>query len=95
MSSEFSLIPVLSFHFLYFSTLVLTLSSFQIQPTVYEHEELVWLIGNLKLEVTKYSKWIYSPGRFAYLGDGVDDDDGGAGSFETTPSYQWTKRRHR
>ena len=48
--------------------------------------------------MTKYSKWIYSPGRFAFLGDGVDDDDGGgggAGSFETTPSYQWTKRRHR
>ena len=30
--------------------------SFKIQPTVYEHKELIWLAGNLKLELTKYSR---------------------------------------
>ena len=30
--------------------------SFKIQPTVQEHEELVWPTGNLKLELTKYSR---------------------------------------
>ena len=27
---------------------------FELQPTIEEHEELVWLAGNLKLEVTNY-----------------------------------------
>ena len=80
MSSEFSFILVLSFLFLLLSTLVLTLSFFQIQPTVQEHEELVWLAGSLKLEVTEYSKWIYSPRGFAYLGGGDDDDNNGGGA---------------
>ena len=48
-----------------------------------------------KLKVTEYSRRIYGPRRFAYLGDGDcdddDDDDGndgaGIGSFKTTPCY--------
>jgi len=28
----------------------------KIQPTILEHEELVWLVGNLKLELTEYSQ---------------------------------------
>ena len=30
--------------------------SFKIQPTIQEHEELIWPMGNLKLELTKYSR---------------------------------------
>ena len=45
---------------------------FQIQPTVAKHKELVWLNGNLKLEVTKYSKQIYRPSGYAQPND--DDD---------------------
>jgi len=78
---------------LHLSTLVLTLSYFQIQATVQEHEELVWLAGNFKLEVTEYSRRIYGPGGFAYL-SGSDDGEGGVGGFETTPSYQPRKRRY-
>ena len=55
-SGELYFIIVLSFLFLHLSTLVLTLSSFQIQLTMEKHEEFVWLIGNLRLEVTKYSR---------------------------------------
>ena len=58
-----------------------------------EHEELVWLAGNHKLDVTEYSKQLYG-------GEGVDDDDGGGdggggggGGSESTPSYQPRKRR--
>ena len=51
----------------------------------------MWLAKNLKLEVTKYSMWIYGPKRFAHAGD---DGDGG-GDLETTPSYQPRKRRFR
>ena len=56
----------MSFLFLYLSALVLTLFSFQIQPAIQEHEELVWLAGNLKLEVTKHSKRIYGPRGFCH-----------------------------
>ena len=52
MSGELYIILVLYFLFLHLLTLVLTLSSFQIQPIV---EELVWLAGNLRLKVTEYS----------------------------------------
>ena len=31
-------------------------SFYELQPTIQEHEELVWLAGNLKLEVTNYSR---------------------------------------
>ena len=79
------LLLVLSFLFFSYipQSLVLTLSSFSIQPLVQEHEDLVWLAKNLKLEVTKYSIWIYGPKRFAHAGD---DGDGG-GDLETTPSF--------
>ena len=63
----------MSFLFSHLSILVPTLSSSQFQPTVEEHEELIWLARNLKLEVTKYSKQIYGPRGFAHLGD--DDDN--------------------
>ena len=68
-----------------------------------EHEELVWLARNFKLELTKYSRQIYGPSGFAHLGDGNGDDDddddgnddvGGAGGSETTPNYQSRKRCH-
>ena len=39
-----------------FLRLVLTLPSFQIQPIVAEHEKLVWLTRNFKLEATEYSR---------------------------------------
>ena len=39
------------------------------------HEDLVWLARNLKLEVTEYSKLLYSPKGDG--GGGNDDDDGG------------------
>lgn len=40
-----------------------------------EHEDLVWLIGNLKLEVMEYSGEIYGLGGYAYPDDNDDDDD--------------------
>ena len=47
---------LLSFLFCQISLLVsvTNLSSFKLQPTIQEHEDLVWLAGNLKLEVTNY-----------------------------------------
>ena len=62
--------PLLALSFLFVSyipqSLVLTLSSFSIQPTVQEHEELVWLSGNFKLEVTEYCMRIYGPRGFSH-----------------------------
>ena len=55
---------------------------------------MAWLAGNLKLEMTEYSRQIYGPREFAY----PDDDDGigdGGGDSEATPSYQPRKRRFR
>ena len=68
-------------------------------PIIQKHEELVWLAGNLKLEVSNYSKSLYSPKGAAYLGSGGDDDDndddgGNKEDLEATPSYQSRKRRH-
>ena len=40
-----------------------------------KHKELVWLAVNLKLEVTKNSRQIQGPARYAHQGD----DDGGGG----------------
>ena len=74
-----------------FLRLVLKLSSFQIQPTVAEHEELIWLVGNLKLEVTRYSRQIYGPSGYAYLDDDDDDDDNDP---EATQSSQPRKRHY-
>ena len=63
--------------------------SFKIQPTVQEHEELVLLTGNLKLELTEYSRHLYGGG------DDEDDDEGGGdgtGGSESTSSHQLRKR---
>ena len=54
-------------------------------------------MGNLKLEMTEYSQWIYGLGGYAYPG-GDDDDRGGdgggngGGNLEATLSYQLRKR---
>ena len=49
--------------------------------------------------MTEYSRQIYGPRGFAYLGGGDDDDDdndddngGGGGNSETTPSFLPRKR---
>ena len=50
--------------------------------------------------MTEYSRQIYGPRGFAYLGGGDDDDDdndddddgGGGGNSETTPSFPPRKR---
>ena len=59
---------------------------------------MVWLVGNLKLEVTNYSRELYSPEGVAHLGGGDDDDDdngdGEEEDSEATPSYQPKKRWH-
>lgn len=51
---------------------------------------MVWLARNPKLEMTEYSRQIYAPRAFSYLGD--DDGSGGGGDSETTPNYQPRKR---
>ena len=62
------------------------------------------LARNLKLEVTNYSRELYSLGGVAHLGGGdVDDDDdddddddsGEEENSEATSSYQPRKRQHR
>ena len=58
-----------------------------------KHKELVWLAVNLKLEVTKNSRQIQGPARYAHQGD---DDGGGDGDDpETNPSYRKRKRHYR
>ena len=52
---------------------------------------MVWLAGNLKLEVTNYSRELYGPRGMAHPGGG----DGGKEDSEVTPSYQPRKRQHR
>ena len=60
-----------------------------------EHEELVWLAGNLELEVTEYSRQLYGG---EDIGDDDDDDsgggDGGEGS-KSIMSHQPRKRHFR
>lgn len=73
-----------------FLRLVLTSSYFQIQCTIEEHKKLVWLVGDLKLEVTEYFKQIYGPDGYAQLGDDDDDDD-----LEVTLSTQLRKGHYR
>ena len=54
-----SIQALISFSFFQLSLfffLVTNPSFFELQPTIQEHEELVWLVGNLKLEVTNYSR---------------------------------------
>ena len=43
---------------------------------------MVWLVGNLKLEMTNYSRNMYGPGRVAYPSSGGDDDDDDGGGEE-------------
>jgi len=52
----------------------------------------VWLVGNLKLEVTNYSRELYGPVGAARSDGG--DDDGKEEDSEATPSYRSRKRRH-
>ena len=89
--------PSLPLFFCYLSFFSVTNPSFfELQPTIQEHEELVWLAGNLKQEVSNYLRSLYGLGGAAYPGGG-DDDDGGGGDEEdlgATPSYQPRKRRH-
>ena len=55
----------------------------------------MWLARNLKLEVTNYSRELYSPRGVAHLGSGDDDDDDDdEKDSEETPSYCLRKRRH-
>ena len=69
---------------------------FKLQPTIQEHEDLVWLARNLTFKVTNYSRELYGLGEVAHLGGGDDDDDGGEEEdLEATLSYQPRKRRHR
>ena len=61
---------------------------------------MVWLAGNLKLEVTKCLKELYGPEGAGHLGGGGDDDDNDDDDGEeevskATPSYKPRKRRHR
>ena len=80
---------------IYFLVSVTNPSIFKFQPAIQEHEKLVWLAGNLKLEVTNYSRDLYGPEGVAHLGGSDDDDDGGKEEDpEVTPSYQQRKRRH-
>ena len=75
---------VSSLSFFFYFSCVNTCSNnffFKIQPTIQEYEELVWLAGNLKLELIEYSRQLYN-------GEDVDDEDdgGGGGGLELTPS---------
>ena len=54
-----------------------------------KHEELIWLTGNLKLEVIEYSRQIYGPREHTHLGD--DDDDG---DDPKKTSSCWPRKRH-
>lgn len=91
-----------SFPLFFFSSCCLSFVSvtnpsfFELQPTIQEHKELVWLAGNLKLEVTNYSRSLYGPRGATYPGSGGgDDDDDGSGDeedSEVTFSYQPRKR---
>ena len=85
-----------SFSFWHFSlsSSVTNPSFFELQPTIQEHEELVWLVENLKLEVTNYSRNLYGLEEAALPGSGGDDDDNGGDEedLEATPSYQSRKR---
>ena len=58
---------------------------------------MVWLAGNLKLEVTNYSRKLCSLGGVAHLSssdDDDDDDDGEEEDSEATYIYRLRKRRH-
>lgn len=85
-----------SFSFYQFSIFVsvINLSFFEMQPTIQEHEEMVWLPRDLKLEVTNYSRNLYCPKGAAYLGGGDNDDSGKEDDPKATPSYQLRKRWH-
>ena len=55
----------------------------------------MWLAGNLKLEVTNYSRKLCSLGGVAHLSSSDDDDDDGKEEdSEATYIYRLRKRRH-
>ena len=60
---------------------------------------MVWLVGNLKLEVTNYLRELYGLGGVAHPGGGDDDDDDDDGGEKEDSkailSYQPRKRWHR
>ena len=58
--------------------------SFKIQPTVQEHEELVLLAENLKLELIEYSRQLYG---------GEDDEDADNDDEEAFPVILQTNRQ--
>ena len=73
--------------------LIITRFPFKFQPIIQEHEELVWLAGNLKLKMTQYSKDLYGTEGLAYPSNDDDDGDGGGcEDSEVTPSYQPRKK---
>ena len=53
----------------------------------------MWLVGNLKLEVTNYSRSLYGLEGVIHPSDG-DDDGGDKKDSKATPSYRSRKRRH-
>ena len=95
MSGKFFLPFVLS---LFTISLIVSVTNpffLELQPTIQEHKELVWLVGNLKLEVTNYLMKLYGPRGAAHPGGDNDDDDGNGDEekdSEATPSYQPRKR---
>ena len=55
----------------------------------------MWLAGNLKLEVTNYSRKLCSLGGVAHPSSGDDvDDDGEKEDSEATSRYRLRKRQH-
>ncbi|KAL0015427.1 hypothetical protein SO802_002496 [Lithocarpus litseifolius] len=80
----------------------LSFSGWHTGATIQERGELVWLAGNLKLEVTQYLKDLYGPRGLAYPSNDFDDDDDdddddsdvdGDEDSEATPSHRPKKRR--
>ena len=59
---------------------------------------MVWLVENLKLKVTNYSRELYNPEGVAHPSEGGDNDDDDVDDGdeeeeeEVTPSYQSRKR---
>ena len=55
----------------------------------------MWLVGNLKLDVTNYLRELYGLGGVAHPSSGDDvDDDGEKEDSEATSRYRLRKRQH-
>jgi len=67
-------------------------SFFELQRTIQEHEELVWLVGNLKLEVTNLRELYDLRGVAHPRSGGDDDDDGVEESSEAAPLITYNSR---